>query len=666
MSGTHDFSRPGVFEIGCNYWASHAGTRMWRDWQPAVVDADLQQLREAGIRSIRVFPLWEDFQPIKLLRRNAGKQVEYRYTDEQPLSSDDLGTAGISAQAIERFGAFLELAQCHGITVIVSLINGWMSGRLFVPAALEGTDLITDPAAVMWQVRFVSFFVRRFRDCDTITAWELGNECNCLQQVSRRESAWAWTAALANAIRAADPTRPVLSGMHGLDATGSWTVTDHAELLDVLTTHTYPVFTAYCDREPVNQMGTLLHATAETRLMTDLSGKPCFVEEFGTLGPMIASDMVAGEYLRASLFSLIAHDCRGLYWWCAYDQLELEFPPYEWNATECELGLFRADRTAKPAAAVVTAAAELRARLPFDSLPAHTREAVCILTAGADHWGAAYGSFILAKQAGFDIEYQYHDQPIKPAELYLMPSMAGFSVIRRRQLDQILQRVRSGATLYISNANGKLRQFSEVTGMEVQSYQRRGRPSTVVLTGTGEPAGDGVPVELPFEAPVQLELASVGAEVLGTELDGTPAFTAYRLGNGTVYFLAFPLEIQFAGMVARTGTEVPPYFQIYRRISAEARGSRVVATDLPGIGITEHVSGPDERIIIVINYTPTPLEVPLSIRAGWSVGTELVGVVGGDNRSADRTMEVSGNDACVITVTQRFVDRRLERCLHTS
>jgi endo-1,4-beta-mannosidase len=29
------------FIIGVNYWASHAGTNMWRDWNEEVVRADI-------------------------------------------------------------------------------------------------------------------------------------------------------------------------------------------------------------------------------------------------------------------------------------------------------------------------------------------------------------------------------------------------------------------------------------------------------------------------------------------------------------------------------------------------------------------------------------------------------------------------------------------------
>src|SRR5512137_1083359 len=125
---------PGSFVVGCNYWASHAGTRMWSDWQPAVVDADLQQLAGAGLQVLRVFPLWPDFQPLTLLRGGAGAPVEYRF-GEEPLPDDECGRAGVSQAALERFAAFADLAQARGLQLVVGLVTGWMSGRLFVPPA---------------------------------------------------------------------------------------------------------------------------------------------------------------------------------------------------------------------------------------------------------------------------------------------------------------------------------------------------------------------------------------------------------------------------------------------------------------------------------------------------------------------------------------------------
>ena len=55
---------PGRTAVGCNYWASHAGVRMWRDWNPAQVERDFDLMVSHGIEVVRVFPLWPDFQPL--------------------------------------------------------------------------------------------------------------------------------------------------------------------------------------------------------------------------------------------------------------------------------------------------------------------------------------------------------------------------------------------------------------------------------------------------------------------------------------------------------------------------------------------------------------------------------------------------------------------------
>ena len=85
----------GRMAIGTNYWASHAGTAMWTDWQPDVVDRDLAALSAAGLQWLRVFPLWPDFQPLAQLRGNSGAPYEMRL-GEAPLPHDDLGRAGLS------------------------------------------------------------------------------------------------------------------------------------------------------------------------------------------------------------------------------------------------------------------------------------------------------------------------------------------------------------------------------------------------------------------------------------------------------------------------------------------------------------------------------------------------------------------------------------------
>ena len=52
------------FLVGCNYWSSEAGIRMWHDWSVEAVEKDFAVLKESGVNTVRLFPLWSDFQPV--------------------------------------------------------------------------------------------------------------------------------------------------------------------------------------------------------------------------------------------------------------------------------------------------------------------------------------------------------------------------------------------------------------------------------------------------------------------------------------------------------------------------------------------------------------------------------------------------------------------------
>lgn len=52
------------FMAGCNYWASNAGTEMWRNRGEETVDEDFRKLSQYDVKCLRVFPNWRNFQPI--------------------------------------------------------------------------------------------------------------------------------------------------------------------------------------------------------------------------------------------------------------------------------------------------------------------------------------------------------------------------------------------------------------------------------------------------------------------------------------------------------------------------------------------------------------------------------------------------------------------------
>lgn len=645
MSAEREFPAPDGFVTGCNYWASHAGTAMWRDWRPDVVAADLRQLSdEAGLQVLRVFPLWSDFQPITAQRGIVGHHVEMRFGDE-PLPATALGTAGIPQPMADRFGELLDLAAANGFQVVVSLLTGWMSGRLFAPAGLDGLNLLTDPLALRWEVRFVRAFVTHFAEHPAVAAWELGNECNCLAEVDK-DQAFVWTTTIADAVRAADPSRPVASGMHSLSVmpeAGAWSIADQGEACDVLTVHPYPLFTPYSALDPIDEVRNGLHATAEARLYADVSGRPCFVEEAGTLGPSIASDEVAARYAWTSMVSAAAHDTRAYLWWCAYDQDRVTHPPYDWTDLERELGLFRSDRSAKPIVEAFRRVRDLMAAI--GRLPAPTTDAVCLLGDGPlDQWGTASAAFTLATQAGFDLQLRHRGQQLPDSALYLLPSISGHGALRGHEMDELLRRVEAGATLYVSASDLVVTALAERTGMAVVRRSSRSEPARFRTAYTADAV-------LTCDAPVRYEMESRGAQVLGRELDGNPCLSSVEHGAGRVYLSTLPLE---ASAVARAGAfhdpSAPPLWRIYAGIAAEQLAARALTKDDPRLGITEHRLSTGERVAVLVNYSPRGGAFALTPSAGWRLDEVLWGSVT-TLEDGRLVAELEGNGAAVVRLS---------------
>ena len=605
----------GKFITGCNYWASHAGTNMWSDWRPDVVEKDFEILSSEGLKILRVFPLWPDFQPVDKLNAAGGQFGEYTI-GEFPLPDTQAGSAGMSAQMIERFREFTKIADKYNIKIIVGLITGWMSGRLFTPPLLKDKNVIDDDLARMWQMRFVKHFVLTFKDCQCITAWDLGNECNVMGEANSRESAWVWAACLTNTIRAMDNTRPVISGMHSLLPKGTWTMQDQGELCDILTTHPYPFWTAHSKDDPVNTIRPILHATAESLFYSGIGGKPCFAEEIGTMGPMVAGENQAAAFIRASMLNLWAHDCRALLWWCSSDQTSYTHAPYSWNACERELGLVTEDGRKKEFLLEIGRLNKMIKSLPFESLPHRSVEAVCIIGDLDDTWGAAYSSFVLAKQAGFDIEYQFEDQPVKDAQLYLLPSITGCRGMKLRRWKALLEKVQSGASLYISFNDGYIAEFEKVSGLSVNVRSKRNEKANIRIGEKNMVLGGAI----------RLDLTAKGGEVLGTEADGNPAFTCCNYGKGKIFFFAFPLEIELLrDSCMFSSPEADSYAEVYKIISRDIRKTRLFSEKPLQIGITEHTVSDSEKIAVMVNLSPEKISACLKVKDGWEITKTLYG-----------------------------------------
>ncbi len=585
--------KDGEFFVGCNYWASHAGTNMWHDWRPDVIEKDFELLAKAKIKNLRIFPLWSDFQPIKMHTKVQGLDEEIRM-GEDVLPFTEAGQAGVSEEMAERFGIFLDLAQKYGIKLVVGLITGWMSGRLYVPDLFIGVDVLKDPRAIKWQIKYVKYMVRRFKDHPAIVAWDLGNECNCLGRVSNKDEAYLWTSAITMAIKTEDSEKPVISGMHASFPECDFCAKDLGEILDLLCTHPYPLFTEHCSTDAITENKSVMHAVAETVLYRGLSGKPAFVEEIGTLGPMVADEDNAAAYVNTVLHLLWAHNCLGFMWWCGFEQTKLTHTPYDWSAYERELGLFYEDYSPKPVLGAISNFADFADSFEYKKLPQRIVDAVCIITAHDDSWRSAYGTFILAKQAGLDIEFCYMEDEIPEAKAYILPAIS-HERIKKHVMEEIMSRVENGAVLYISMGSGLLSPFKEVVGLKpIQRYNP---------IKSDKVNFDGDCFE--FMPEFKTDYEPYGASVLATDDESRPVMSENKYGKGTVYYIAYPIEdIAGARPGVISGDGFISYYKFYTAMAKLRNSEKCVTKDNPHIAITEHIVDEDTRIITAVNCVP--------------------------------------------------------------
>ena len=630
----NDIFRPGEFFVGCNYWSKNAGMYMWREWRPDVVEREIGELAKNGVEVMRVFPLWSDFQPLTGVCAAGGGYKSYLQNDK-PLSNP----AGVDDEMVRRFRFMCDVAEKNGISLVVGIVTGWMSGRQFVPVVFEEKNVLTDPEAVMWQTRFVRHFVNALKDHKAIAAWDFGNECNCMGKTTQAEF-YNWMEHIGSAIRLADPTRPVVSGMHGLSTCerDRAPIRLNGELSDILCTHPYEFYVGGCGKEAFNTMRTELHPTAESLLYTDLGGRPCFIEEIGNLGTGCTSDERTAAGMRCTLFSAWANDLMGCLWWCNSDQEVLEFPPYIDTANERELGLLRHDYSPKPVMLEMKEFQRFRKSLPFRKLPSRRTDAVIVVPERSAGWIPGFGACLLARQAGFDPRFAGAEHELPESDFYIVCSSEYDSSYSYLAQKRIFAKAEEGATvLLVYSAASRFTALREHAGLEVDYCSLSPSQRTFELDacpGRRIACGDSG----------TCKLIARECEVLGRTSDGEPAFSRFKCGKGTVLLCNAPIDRESIMRTdAFTGDKVQPYYLVFREAMKIAGVKRVVEKgDCPWVGITEHPAEDGSTIVMAINFEPRAITCPVSLKG--RIGRVWRGKVNADS------IELPPNEAALFEV----------------
>lgn len=329
---------------------------MWRRFDATEVAENFACIAEAGFDSVRVFLLWEDFQP---------------EPDE------------VSADRLDDLVAVADAAQAVGLAIMPTLFTGHMSGANWVPAWLLDRSRPCGRFRTIAGGRTVMAGIRNWYEDDAVGraqallaretatalsghpalwAWDLGNEpSNCALPPTTRH-ARRWLDSMAEVLDEECPGTPVTLGLHQEDLEEKRLMgpRETAAVLAFACMHGYPAYARW--GRHLADDGVPVFLGLLTRW---LSGQEVLLAEFGAPTrrdgsgggevPGLLGEDEAAAYTGRVLQALHRLGFLGAFLWCFgdYDPALKSEPPFDEAPHEMSFGLWRSDRSPKPALNVV-------------------------------------------------------------------------------------------------------------------------------------------------------------------------------------------------------------------------------------------------------------------------------------------------------------------------
>jgi endo-1,4-beta-mannosidase len=356
------------FTLGVNYWPRRKAMGWWSDFDAGEVIEEFATIKELGMNLVRIFLLWEDWQP---------------------------SPETVNIEALTHFETVGNVAADLGLSLDVTFFTGHMSGPSWTPAWMLRRDRpmpsrirqvvsnqkivdcdyanpYTDPVVLAASELLLRTVVSRFKDHPAIGLWNLGNEPDLFAVPPDAAAGKAWTRRMVQLIRELDPIHPITCGLHlpSLTEDNGLRVHDVFGEVDLAVIHGYPMYTDWAKGPLDSDFVPFLCA-----LVTALCGKPTLMEEFGgcTEAPGKPSSiwkwtpygrpyeqfMAAEEdfaiYIEEVLPKLVEVGALGAMLWCYADYIPELYnrPPCLEARHERFFGLVRPDGSLKPHARVI-------------------------------------------------------------------------------------------------------------------------------------------------------------------------------------------------------------------------------------------------------------------------------------------------------------------------
>lgn len=356
------------FILGVNYWPRRKAMYWWSNFDAGEVRDEFALIHELGLTLVRIFLLWDDWQP---------------------------APERVNPQALNALGTVCDIAAGLGLQLDVTFFTGHMSGPNWAPGwmlqrdqplpprvrqLVSGGEIVNcgylnpfnDPVTLQAEALLLQTVVQRFKDHPAIGLWNLGNEPDLFAWPADAAGGRAWVRQMTRRIHEIDPTHPVTCGLHtaNLFQDNGLRVNDVFAETDVAVMHGYPMYIDWATSPLDPNFVPFICA-----LTTALCGKPTLMEEFGgcTEAPgkpsstwewtaygrprrqFMASEEEFAAYIEQVLPKLVEVGATGAMLWCYAD-----YAPELWGRPPCDeswherfFGLVRPDGSLKPHATVI-------------------------------------------------------------------------------------------------------------------------------------------------------------------------------------------------------------------------------------------------------------------------------------------------------------------------
>ncbi len=375
---------PTRFRLGINYWPSRTAMRWWQLFDEEEVKRDFARLHTAGFDSVRIFLLWEDFQP---------------------------APDRISEQALHHLVQVADTAHDNGLSLMPTLFTGHMSGVNWIPRWAVDTERRPEPSspearfriladnqvihgfAKNWfsdeavgsaQERLAGAAAEALSGHPALWAWDLGNEnSNCCVPPTR-QAAVAWLERMHKRIRTADSNVAITMGLHMEDLIEDRHLgpQEAGAVCDFLCMHGYPIYADFVE-SPTDErllpfLGLITNWLGEREVLFAEFGAPALragalldQARFASPQTTLLDEDSAASFTRRALDALQRAGFLGAMLWCYGDYAEPLWtdPPLDEASWERWFGLWRADGSAKPGVTEVTPFKQIGRASPPQGFP---------------------------------------------------------------------------------------------------------------------------------------------------------------------------------------------------------------------------------------------------------------------------------------------------------